>query len=255
VDLKPHRTQLWQNASPEDPVAFAEQVSAVCMVYRQAALLHDQGIRVVSTDEMTGIQALERLSPTKPPLPARIEKREQHYTRHGTQCLIANLEVATGTLLSPTVGDRRTEEDFAAHVERLIELDRHAEWVVVVDNLNIHLSESLVRLVAKRCGIEEDLGVKGKQGVLKNKESRQAFLEDSSHRIRFLYTPCHTSWLNQIELWFSILVRRLLKRASFASVEELKTQILAFIEYFNRTMAKPFRWTYAGRPLQSGIEG
>ena len=77
-----------------------------------------------------------------------------------------------------------------------------------------------------------------------------AFLQDVSHRIRFVYTPKHTSWLNQIELWFSILVRRLLKQGSFSSVYELKERILAFIEYFNCTMAKPFKWTYKGCPLQ-----
>ena len=119
-----------------------------------------------------------------------------------------------------------------------------------MDQLNTHKSESLVLLVAEVCGIDCDLGVKGKQGILKSQASRQAFLQDESHRIRFVYTPKHTSWLNQIELWFSILVRRLLKRGNFSSVKELRERILAFIDYFNQTMAKPFKWTYAGRPLQ-----
>jgi transposase len=69
--------------------------------------------------------------------------------------------------------------------------------------------------------------------------------------VRFVYVPKHSSWLNQIEIWFSILMRRLLKRASFTSTDDLQARILAFIGYFNRTMAKPFKWTYTGRPLQA----
>ena len=106
-----------------------------------------------------------------------------------------------------------------------------------------------MRLVAEACGIKEDLGEKEKQGVLQSMSTRAEFLSDVSHRIRFLSTPKHTSWLNQIELWFSILGRRLLKRGHFTSVEDLRERILAFMAYFNKTMAKPFKWTYKGRPL------
>jgi transposase len=109
--------------------------------------------------------------------------------------------------------------------------------------------ESLVRYMAKECGLEEDLGVKAKKGILKSVATRRKFLENKTHRIRFVYIPKHTSWLNQIEIWFSILVRRVIKRGNFTSVKDLRDKILAFIEYFNATLAKPFKWTYTGRPL------
>lgn len=134
----------------------------------------------------------------------------------------------------------------ANHIADTIETDPDAEWIFLVDQLNIHKSASLVRLVAACCQIDTGLGTKEKEGILKSMESRKAFLSDCTHRIRFVYIPKHTSWLNQIECWFSILVRRLLRRASFISTIELSTRILEFIDYFNRTMSKPFRWKYKG---------
>lgn len=222
----------------------------VCQTYAQAPAQYAQGVHTVCTDEKSGIQALERLHPPLPMRPGQPERQEFEYVRHGTQTLIANLEVATGEVIAPSVGATRTEEVFAQHVARTIATDPQAAWVFVTDRLDVHMSASLVRLVAEECGLDTDLGVKGKRGILRCKATRAAFLQDPSHRIRFVYTPKHTSWLNQIELWFSILVRRLLKRASFTSTEELRDRILAFIAYFNRTMAKPFKWTYAGKPLQ-----
>ena len=208
-------------------------------------------MHVISTDEMTSIQALERLHPTLPLQPGLVERREFEYVRHGTQSLIANFEVATGQIITPSLGPTRTEADFAAHIAQTVATDPQAPWVFVVDQLNIHQSESLVRWVADCCGLTPDLGIKGQRGVLESMPTRMQFLQDASHRIRFSYTPKHSSWLNQIEIWFSILVRRLLKRASFTSVDDLRQRIWAFIAYFNQTMAKPFKWTYKGRPLSS----
>lgn len=226
-------------------------MGAVCAAYLQAPELEAAGTHVVSTDEKTGMQALERMAPTKPARPGQVELREFEYERHGTLCLTANFNVATGKVLSPTLQPTRDEKDFAQNIRRVIETDAEAKWIFVLDNLNTHSSESLVRLVADACGVEEDLGVKGKRGVLASMESRAAFLSDLTHRIRFVYTPKHCSWLNQVEIWFSILVRRLLKRASFKSLDDLRTRVLAFISYFNAVLAKPFKWTYSGRQLKA----
>jgi transposase len=225
-------------------------VEAVCDCYREAPrLLESEGVHTVSVDEMTGIRATERIAPTLPMTPGRVERREFEYTRHGTQCLIGNFEVATGEVIAPTVQATRTEADFAAHIARTVASDADAGWIFVSDNLTTHVSESLVRYVAEVCEIRDELGVKGKSGVLKSVATRRAFLTEVSHRVRFVYVPKHTSWLNQIEIWFSILVRRVIKRGHFSSTADLREKILAFIEYFNRTLAKPFKWTFTGRPL------
>lgn len=207
------------------------------------------GTHTASVDEKTGIQALERIAATKLMKAKQEERREYEYKRHGTLCLTANLEVATGKVISPTIEATRTEEDFAGHIARTVASDAEAGWIFVADNLTTHVSETLVRYVAKECGLAEDLGVKGKRGILKSVPTRRKFLEDKSHRIRFVYVPKHTSWLNQIEIWFSILARRVIKRGNFTSVKDLRDKILAFIAYFNETLAKPFKWTYTGRPL------
>jgi transposase len=227
---------------------LAEQIRTVCEVYEAAPTLHEQGTHVMSCDEMTGIQALERLHPSLPMLPGHVEREEFEYIRHGTQSLIANLEVATGQIIAPTIGPRRTEEDFVAHIEQTIQTDPEASWIFVTDQLNTHQSETLVSLVAQHCGIQVDLGIKGKSGHLASMATRATFLSDPSHRIRFVYTPKHSSWLNQIEIWFSILVRRLLARLSCLSVQELRVRILAFIAYYNRTSHGAFHWTYKGPP-------
>ncbi len=203
----------------------------------------------MSSDELTGVQALERKQPGLPLAPGKVERREFEYTRHGTRAFILSRDVVTGKLLAPHAGPTRTEEDFLAHVQAVVATDPKAtRWPFVCDNLNIHQSESLVRFVAQISGIEKDLGKKGEYGILALMSRRAAFLSDPSHTVVFHYTPNHSSWMNQIEIWLSILVRKLLKRGSFKSVEDLQAKVLAFIDYYNRT-AQPFKWTYQGKAL------
>jgi hypothetical protein len=219
-------------------------------VYKEAPEWAEQGEVTVSTDELTGVQALERKHPGLPLAPGKVERREFEYVRHGTRSFIVSRDVVTGQILAPACGPTRTEADFLAHLQAVVATQPEAtRWHVVCDQLNTHQSASLAQWVAELSGIKEDLGVKGESGMLASMVSRAAFLCDPSHKVVFHYTPKHSSWLNQIEIWLSILVRKLLKRGSFTSVEDLQARVFAFIDYYNRTMAKAFKWTYLGQAL------
>jgi transposase len=225
-----------------------EKIVEGCQVYAKAAQRAREGERTISMDELTGVQALERKHPDLPMQPTHVLRREFEYIRHGTLSWFLNFDVVSGQVIEPTFGPTRNEEDALAHLQRLIASDPHAtKWHLVLDNLNIHQSEALVRWIAEREGIDQEtLGMKGKSGILRSMESRAIFLHDPTHQVVFYYTPKHASWMNQVEIWLSILVRKLLKRGNFRSLDDLRDQILAFIAYYNATMAKPFKWTYTG---------
>jgi transposase len=225
-------------------------VTDVCTLYRDAPALAALGERCVSTDELTGVQALERKHPGLPLAPGKVERREFEYIRHGTRSFILSRDIASGRVLAPYAGPTRTEADFLAHIQEVVATDPTAtRWHVVADNLDTHRSESLVRWVAEASGLAGlDLGVKSKSGILASRQSRAAFLAEPSHRVVFHYTPNHSSWLNQIEIWLSILSRKLLRRGSFTSIDDLTARVLAFIDHYNTT-ARPFKWTYMGKVL------
>src|SRR3990167_1005388 len=245
----PHKVKGWLHTPIEDEEAFNKNVKDICDLYHAASDLHAQGIHLISCDEKTGIQALEReITPMKA---GQVERQDSSYERHDTQCLIANFEVATGKIIASTIGDTRTEIDFVNHIQNTLNTDPNAKWIFIADNLNTHQSAGLVELIAKNLNIKDDLGIKGETGILQNMETRAAFLSNTEHRIYFSYTPKHASWLNQVEIWFGILVKRLLKRLSVKSTDELKNKIFSFIDYFNTTMAKAFKWTYKGRILKA----
>ncbi|QDT41597.1 hypothetical protein Pan241w_54080 [Gimesia alba] len=257
VNLKPHRSRYWCNTTEKDPELFQRQVETVCRTYHEAPQLYDQRrTHTVCIDEMTSLQANERRAETKPPRPGQSAREEFQYTRHGAVCVTANWHVVQGQLLATTITETRDNHDFARHIAQTIATDPQAGWVFVVDNLNTHCGAPLVELVAQQLGINPaHLGKVKRQGVLKTMTSRRAFLTNPAHRIRFIYLPKHSSWLNQIEIVFGIIKRRALRRGSFTSKQDLIEKLQNFIEYFNQHMARPMRWTYTGhRTKQQQIE-
>jgi hypothetical protein len=252
--LKPHKTQCWLNSRERNTETFDDDVRELCELYSQANNFLKKGIHLESVDEKSGIQAIERPEPNKPLRSGDIEKYEHEYIRHGTQTLIASLDVLTGKV-EGILSDSRGNIDFLNFIKNRVLTDSKGEWIFVIDQLNTHKSIQLVEWVAKEINYQGDLGKSGDgcrngKGILRSMKSRAEFLSKKTHRIRFVYTPKHCSWMNQIEIWFSIISKMLLKRLNSISIEFLKSSIINFISYYNIRLAKPFKWTYKGKVLQ-----
>lgn len=252
MDINVYRYKGWLNSveKNKDFELFKNKVEEICHIYQTSGQLEEDGVIVTCSDEKMSIQALQHLHPKKSVQIGSLEKIEQEYERGGVTGVIATRDVNSGEIIVADVQSTRTEKDFVNHIKQVIELNPDSKRILIMDQLNTHMSESLVRLIAQECNIEDDLGIKSKEGVLKSKETRKVFLEDISHRIRIVYTPKHTSWMNQIEMWFGIMTRQLLnKRSSFKSVKELENKIIEYIDYYNNNIAKKFKWSYTGKTL------
>jgi transposase len=244
-DLKPHLSQYWLNAKADE--RKEERITDICNLYANALKTPEE--LFISVDEMTGIQALERISPDLPMRAGQVQSIEFEYERHGTQTLLGGFNVATG-VIDGLIQETRTEIDFVESIKYLIEKNPEKKvYHFIADQLNTHKSESLVRFVADFCNDTQELGVKGKSGILHSMKTREEYLMMSNRRIVFHYTPKHASWMNQIEIWFGILMKKVIRRGNFVSQQDLKNKIQNFMCYFNETMAKPFKWTYKGKPL------
>lgn len=257
VDLRPDRIKGWCFTTEKDREAFDAQVQTVCDTYLSAnENFNQEQVNTVSVDEATGIQANQKRAPTLPPQPGEIGKEETQYTRHGSVCLIAAWHVVLGQVIHHVVQKTRTNEDFVEFIKAMLATAPDEKWVIILDNLNIHSSEPLVRLIAELEGIDPaTLGDKRKRkGILGSTDSRKQFLSDLSHRVRFVFTPKHSSWLNQIEVVFGIIKKRALLAKSFDSQNALIDRLKEFIDYFNRNFAKPMDWTYTGRPTDATVD-
>ena len=209
--MQPHKSEYWLFPKIKDWKAFVVRVALVCQLILGAVEQCYPKHHVLSVDEKTGIQALQRLQAQAPESKGGHRRKEYEYTRHGTTSLMAAFDVAKGNISNQRIHPTRTEADFAELVN-----------------------------------FDGSLGKKGRSGILKNMESRKAFLENTDHRVRFIFTPKHCSWLNPIENWFAKLQRHVIKNGNFSCVKELEDKIKDYIDFYNRCLVKPLNWKFKG---------
>jgi len=246
--LQPHKSEYWLYPKIEDWGLFVEQVELICNLILDSTQKKYPNCHVVSVDEKSGIQALERYEERGPKSRGFKKRKEYEYVRHGTNTLIAAVNVENGKVLKHHQGPTRNESDYCDFIKELVnglpELD---QIVILADQLNTHVSESLVLWIGELEGYErEELGEKEKKGILKSMKSRKLFLEKSAHRIRFVYTPKHCSWLNPIENWFAKLQRHIITNGNFTSLADLETKIDKYILFYNKELARCAKWKFKG---------
>lgn len=229
------------------------RVSLICQLIIRSIRGGCKNFHLISVDEKTGIQAIERKEALVKI--GRIKRLEYEYKRNGTTTLIAAQDVSNGEVVKIRLGKTRNEYDFLAFCKQTVALfPKEDEVIFLVDQLNTHKSASLVNWVADEIGFKGDLGKKNRKGILKSMATRMAFLEAQEHRIRFVYTPKHCSWLNPIEIWFAKLQCHIITGASFPSVQDLEKKIRAYTGYYNKCMLKPLKWKFKGfikdKPLE-----
>jgi DDE superfamily endonuclease len=239
ADLKPHKSAYWLNSHDPD---FEARARDICRLYLGAAALWRSGELVLSTDEKTGILIRRRKHPTRPARPGLPRRREHEYERLGSTPLSASFCVPTGQV-AYDLTRTHNGNDFVAHLRHAAaEMPRAERYHWVVDNNRTHSTPAVCALVAELSGLAVPAG-------LKTGKVRRQWLGDPSHKHVFHFTPLHGSWLNQVELFFGVLTRKLLKRDDFASAEAFAQRLGEWMAYYNQRWAHPYRWTYAGTPL------
>jgi len=213
ADLKPHKIEYWCGKSP-DPEFESKMINIVGLYMNPP-----ENAIVLCVDEKTQIQALDRTQPILPLKEKAPKRLTTTYKRNGTIALIAALAVHSGEITAKTI-KRNNAENFLAFLKKLDRTYRNKKLHIIVDNLSVHKNQTVKEWLA------------GKR------------------KIKIHFTPTYSSWLNQVEIWFNMLTKDVLKGGVWKSVEQLSSQLLEYIDTYNQTRAKAFAWTYTGNALK-----